>query len=41
MGCCDDSTEPVKINRTDVARIQEQYGTLSISKLKVISANVR
>ncbi len=28
MGCCDDPTEPVKINRTDVARIQEQYGGL-------------
>ena len=28
MGCCDDPTEPVKINRTDVARIQEQYGSL-------------
>jgi len=28
MGCCDDPTEPVKINRNDVARIQEQYGGL-------------
>jgi oligoribonuclease NrnB/cAMP/cGMP phosphodiesterase (DHH superfamily) len=28
MGCCDDPTEPVKINRTDVARIQQQYGDL-------------
>ena len=28
MGCCDDPTEPLKINRTDVARIQEQYGSL-------------
>ncbi len=28
MGCCDDPTEPVKVNRTDVARIQEQYGSL-------------
>jgi len=28
MGCCDDPTEPVKINRTDVARVQEQYGNL-------------
>ena len=28
MGCCDDPTEAVKINRTDVARIQEQYGCL-------------
>jgi len=28
MGCCDDPTEPVKINRNDVARIQEQYGCL-------------
>ncbi len=28
MGCCDDPTEPVKINRTDVARIQELHGNL-------------
>ncbi len=28
MGCCDDPTEPPKINRTDVARVQEQYGNL-------------
>lgn len=28
MGCCDDPTEPIKINRNDVARIQEQYGNL-------------
>jgi len=28
MGCCDDPTEPVKVNRTDVARVQEQYGNL-------------
>ncbi len=28
MGCCDDPTEAVKINRTDVARIQQQYGDL-------------
>ncbi len=28
MGCCDDPTEPVKYNRTDVARIQQQYGNL-------------
>ena len=28
MGCCDDPTEPVKINRTDLARAQEQYGNL-------------
>ncbi|MCK4842869.1 MAG: hypothetical protein KAT04_13485 [Methylococcales bacterium] len=28
MGCCDDPTEPAKINRTDVARIQQQYGNL-------------
>ncbi len=28
MGCCDDPTEPVKISRTDVARVQEQYGNL-------------
>ncbi len=28
MGCCDDPTEPVKINRTDVARVQELHGNL-------------
>ncbi len=28
MGCCDDPTEPVKINRNDLARVQEQYGNL-------------
>ena len=28
MGCCDDPTEPVKVSRADVARIQEQYGNL-------------
>ena len=28
MGCCDDPTEPVKINRSDLARAQEQYGSL-------------
>ena len=28
MGCCDDPTEPVKINRSDLVRIQEQYGSL-------------
>ncbi|MCK5121083.1 MAG: hypothetical protein KAQ91_03825 [Methylococcales bacterium] len=28
MGCCDDPTEPVKINRADLARAQEQYGNL-------------
>lgn len=28
MGCCDDPTEPVKINRADLARAQEQYGAL-------------
>ncbi|MDC9729491.1 MAG: hypothetical protein PSN04_09250 [Methyloprofundus sp.] len=28
MGCCDDPKEPVKINRADLARVQEQYGNL-------------
>jgi len=28
MGCCDDPTEPVKINRSDLVRAQEQYGNL-------------
>ncbi|MCF6250428.1 MAG: hypothetical protein L3J75_04045 [Methylococcaceae bacterium] len=28
MGCCDDPTEPVKINRSDLVRVQEQYGNL-------------
>jgi hypothetical protein len=28
MGCCDDPTEPEKINRNDLIRIQEQYGNL-------------
>lgn len=28
MGCCDDPTEPIKINRIDLVRIQEQYGNL-------------
>lgn len=28
MGCCDDPTEPVKINRNDLVQIQEQYGNL-------------
>ncbi len=28
MGCCDDPTEPVKINRSDMVRVQEQYGNL-------------
>jgi hypothetical protein len=28
MGCCDDPTEPVKISRNDLVRIQEQYGNL-------------
>ena len=28
MGCCDDPTEPVKINRSDLIQIQEQYGNL-------------
>jgi hypothetical protein len=26
MGCCDDPTEPVKIKRTDVARIKNNMG---------------
>ncbi len=28
MSCCDDPTEPVKINRSDLVRIQQQYGNL-------------
>ena len=28
MGCCDDPTEPVKITRSDLVRVQEQYGSL-------------
>ncbi len=28
MGCCDDPTEPVKVTRSDLVRIQEQYGNL-------------
>jgi len=28
MGCCDDPTEPVKVSRADIARVQEQYGHL-------------
>lgn len=28
MGCCDDPTEPEKITRGDLVRIQEQYGNL-------------
>ncbi len=28
MGCCDDPTEAQKFNRTDVTRVQEQYGNL-------------
>ncbi len=28
MGCCDDPKEPVKINRADLVRAQEQYGNL-------------
>ncbi len=28
MGCCDDPTEAVKINRSDLVLIQEQYGSL-------------
>lgn len=28
MGCCDDPTEPKKMDRRDVIRLQEQYGNL-------------
>jgi len=28
MGCCDDPTDPVKINRSDLVQIQEHYGNL-------------
>lgn len=28
MGCCDDPTEPQKINRRDLIRAQEDYGNL-------------
>ncbi|MCK5828994.1 MAG: hypothetical protein KAH20_01695 [Methylococcales bacterium] len=28
MSCCDDPTEPVKITRSDLVRVQEQYGNL-------------
>ncbi len=28
MGCCDDPTEAVKINRNDLIRAQQQYGDL-------------
>ena len=28
MGCCDDPTEPVKVTRSDLVRVQEQYGNL-------------
>ncbi len=28
MGCCDDPTEPVKINRSDLVQVQEEYGNL-------------
>ena len=28
MGCCDDPTDPVKINRSDLVQIQERYGNL-------------
>lgn len=28
MGCCDDPTEPKKIDRRDLIRLQEQYGDL-------------
>ncbi len=28
MGCCDDPTEPAKINRSELVQIQEQYGNL-------------
>ncbi len=28
MGCCDDPTEPVKINRSELIQLQEHYGNL-------------
>ncbi len=28
MGCCDDPTEPQKIDRRDLIRVQEDYGNL-------------
>ncbi|OAI04259.1 hypothetical protein [Methylomonas methanica] len=28
MGCCDDPTEPKKLDRRDLIRLQEQYGEL-------------
>jgi len=28
MGCCDDPTEPRKIDRRDLIRLQEDYGNL-------------
>ncbi|WP_305909626.1 hypothetical protein Q9L42_004460 [Methylomarinum sp. Ch1-1] len=28
MGCCDDPTEPVKVNRSDLVQVQERYGNL-------------
>ena len=28
MGCCDDPTEPKKMDRRDLIRLQEQYGDL-------------
>ena len=28
MGCCDDPTEPKKMDRRDLIRLQEQYGNL-------------
>jgi oligoribonuclease NrnB/cAMP/cGMP phosphodiesterase (DHH superfamily) len=28
MGCCDDPTEPEKFSRSDLVRIQQEYGNL-------------
>lgn len=28
MGCCDDPTEPVKVDQRELLRMQEQYGNL-------------
>ena len=28
MGCCDDPTEPQKLDRRDLIRLEEQYGDL-------------
>jgi hypothetical protein len=29
MGCCDDPTEPKKLDRRDLIRVQEEYGNLA------------